>query len=231
MDFFEAAARRRSIRKYTDEAVPDEVIHKALDAALLAPNSSNTQTWDFYWVRNEEKREKLVKYCMSQAAARTARHLVVVVTDPKKWHRSYKPLNDFADSVNAPRIVKTYYRRLVPYVYTWGLFNCFAVVKWIVAETIALFRPILRGPYTRRDLQEMCMKSAGLAAENFVLAVSAQGYASCMMEGFDEPRVKRLLKLSRSSRIAMVLSVGVASERGTWSERFRIPKEQVIHII
>jgi nitroreductase len=31
MDFFEAVERRRSIRRFTDEPVPQEVIRKALE--------------------------------------------------------------------------------------------------------------------------------------------------------------------------------------------------------
>jgi nitroreductase len=45
MEFFEAVVRRRSVRKFTPEAVPEAVIRKAFEAAILAPNSSNTQTW------------------------------------------------------------------------------------------------------------------------------------------------------------------------------------------
>lgn len=41
-----------------------------------------------------------------------------------------------------------------------------------------------------------------------MLALRAAGYASCAMEGFDEPRVKRLLRLPRAARVVMVLAVG-----------------------
>ena len=62
-----------------------------------------------------------------------------------------------------------------------------------------------------------------------VLALSAQGVSSCMMEGFDEVRVKKLLGLRRSARIAMVISLGYSQEKGTWGERFRLPTERVFH--
>jgi nitroreductase len=86
----------------------------------------------------------------------------------------------------------------------------------------------MRGPCTRRDIQEVALKSASFAAENFVLAISAQGYASCMMEGFDEWRVRRLLKLRWAERVAMVIGVGREAERGTWGPRFRLPKSEVV---
>ena len=55
MDFFEIVKKRRSVRKFTDTTVPDEVINKSLEAALLAANSSNLQPWEFYWVKNKQK--------------------------------------------------------------------------------------------------------------------------------------------------------------------------------
>ena len=39
---------------------------KALKAALLAANSSNLQPWEFYWIKDEKKKEDLVKACFSQ---------------------------------------------------------------------------------------------------------------------------------------------------------------------
>lgn len=229
MDFFEAVARRRSIRKFTEEVVPDAVIEKALEAAVLAPNSSNVQTWDFYWVKNPEKKAKLVNACLNQSASRTASHLLVVVGDPKKWKRSRPALIEWVRKANAPKPVHLYYEKLIPMTYTWGPFNLWGIAKWLLAFFTGFFRPILRGPFFKSQLQEVAIKSAALAAENFVLAISAQGYSTCMMEGHDEWRVKSLLKLPRSARVAMVIGVGRGHDRGTWGPQMRIPIDQVVH--
>ncbi len=231
MNYFETVEKRRSIRKFTEESVPDSIIEKALDAAIIAPNSSNTQTWNFYWVQSEAPKVSLIKACLSQAAARTAQKLVVVVADPILWKRSLPDLQKFNDEVNAPKLVKMYYNKLIPLVYRWGFLNSLGILKALSANIVGMFQPMSRGPHTLRDLQEVSIKSAALAAENFVLAITAQGYSSCMMEGFDERRVKKLLKLGRTARVVMVIAVGRESERGTWGPRFRIPREQVIHRI
>ncbi len=229
MEFFEAVRARRSIRKFKPEPVPAQVIQKALEAAVLAPNSSNMQTWDFYWVKSPEKKARLVEYCLSQSAARTAAELVVVTADPKLWRRSNPEMIRFVESVNAPKPVIFYYQKLIPATYRWGVFNLMAPIKWLMMTIPGLFRPMTRGPHTRRDLQEISIKSAALASENFVLACAAQGYATCMMEGFDEWRVKSLLGLGSSARVVMVIAVGVEGERGTWGPQFRIPIEKVVH--
>lgn len=228
MDIFEAINKRRSVRQFTEKAIPESVIEEALHCATLAPNSSNTQTWNFYWVRSAESKKKLVEYCMSQAAARTAKELIVVAADPKLWRRSQPALIDYVNKVKAPKQILFYYEKFIPHVYRWGLFNSLAPLKWLIASLIGLFRPISRGPYTRRDIQEVAIKSAALAAENFVLAMTAHGFQTCMMEGFDERRVKRLLKMSCSERVVMVIGCGEESSRGTWGPRFRLPIDAVV---
>jgi nitroreductase len=230
MDFFETIELRRSVRRFTDKIVPEEIVTKALDAAVLAPNSSNAQTWDFYWVKNPEKKLKLIQYCLNQSTARTASHLIVITANPKAWKRSWEPLKRFTDIMEAPRKVKLYYEKIFPYIYKTGFLNIIGLIKKMSFFIIGNFRPIMRGPTTLRDVQEVCIKSAALAAENFVLAITAQGYGTCMMEGFDEARVKGLLKLKSYERVVMVISVGeIAPEKAIWGPRFRINIKQVVH--
>lgn len=229
VDLFSAMQARRSIRRFTETPVPDAAVRKALQMAVLAPNSSNTQTWDFYWVRSTEQKAALVKACLSQSAARTAQELIVIVASPKAWRRSQPHLLRWVTEVGAPKPVIDYYQKLIPFVYRWGPLGAFGLVKKAGIAVTGLFRAVPRGPFTRRDVQEVAIKSAALAAENFVLAMTAQGFATCMMEGFDEARVKRLLGLSWSQRVVMVIGAGEAAEKGTWGPQYRLPLEMVVH--
>jgi len=231
MEFYQAVNKRRSSRKFTDEPVPQEVMMRCFEAAIKAPNSSNMQTWNFYWVRDAEKKKSLIKYCLSQSAAREANELVVVAADPKLWKRSNPEVIKYTEEVKAPSIVKTYYQKLIPFTYRWGLFNCLAPIKWTMSTFFGFFRPTVRGPYTKRDLQEIAIKSAALACENFVLAIEAEGFSSCMMEGHDERRIKKMLKLGNSARTVMVIGIGKPSDRALWGHQFRLPLGDVVHII
>lgn len=231
MDFFEAVENRRSIRKFTQTPFPDAHVQKALEAALLAPNSSNVQTWDFYWIKTPELKSKVVEACLNQSAARTATHLVVATSNFRNWKRSKTPLVEYVQKVNAPKQVQLYYQKLIPFTYRSGPLSVFAPLKWFMANVTGLFRPMMRGPFSNRAIQDVATKSSALACENFVLAITALGGASCMMEGFDECRVKKALKIPFSTKVTMVIAVGYEGERGTWGPRFRIPSEQVIHIL
>lgn len=59
MDGYEMIMSRRSIRKYTDEPVSDEVLRKILAAGMSAPSCANTRDWAFIAVRDRETLAKM----------------------------------------------------------------------------------------------------------------------------------------------------------------------------
>ena len=70
-------------------------------------------------------------------------------------------------------------------------------------------------------------KSAGLAAQTFMLSMADINYDTCPMEGFDSLRVKKALKLPRKVEINMIISCGIRMPEGVYGERFRIPFKEV----
>jgi nitroreductase len=79
--FDEIVTARRSVRIYDENADWDEsAVTRSLERALLAPNSSNLQLWEFYRVASPDKKAMLAKFCLGQNAAKTAKELIVVVT-------------------------------------------------------------------------------------------------------------------------------------------------------
>ncbi len=66
MDFETVFKTRRSVRAFDDRQVPDEVLHRVLDAARLAPSANNTQPWRFVVVRDRSIRKKLAKVAAGQ---------------------------------------------------------------------------------------------------------------------------------------------------------------------
>jgi nitroreductase len=222
MDFFDTVRARRSVRHFTDREVPDEVVEKAVAAALIAPNSSNMQPWEFYWVRTPELKQRLVTACFSQSAAGTAKHLLVAVARVDTWRRNRDLVLANLGGQSAPKPVLDYYTKVVPLSYAQGPFNLLALPKWIFFALMGLFRPAPRRPVTRADLFEVVTKTTALACENLMLAITAQGFASCPMEGFDECRVKRVLGIGRHARVVMVLGIGEADPKGRTIPQFRI---------
>ncbi|MGC8938930.1 MAG: nitroreductase family protein [Candidatus Bathyarchaeia archaeon] len=58
MDFYEVVAKRRSVRKFMEKPIPEEVLIRVLDAGRLAPSAGNTQPWHFIIITDADvKRE------------------------------------------------------------------------------------------------------------------------------------------------------------------------------
>ncbi|MBM3300018.1 MAG: nitroreductase [Deltaproteobacteria bacterium] len=60
MNTLDAIAQRRSIRKFKDAPVPDEIIVRVLNAAIQAPSGKNRQPWRFIVVK-QDKRPEMVR--------------------------------------------------------------------------------------------------------------------------------------------------------------------------
>ncbi|MBR6766930.1 MAG: nitroreductase family protein [Clostridia bacterium] len=61
MELKEVLLKRRSVRKFTEEAVSREHIDELMHAAMSGPSACNRQPWAFYVVSNEGVIEKLRK--------------------------------------------------------------------------------------------------------------------------------------------------------------------------
>ena len=59
MDVYEALLSRRTVFKYEDAPVPDDVLDRALEAARWAPNHKLTEPW--HQGQDEQQREELTE--------------------------------------------------------------------------------------------------------------------------------------------------------------------------
>lgn len=232
-DFDNIIQNRRSVRAYTEEKVPAEVIEKVLEWALLAPTSSNLQCWEFYWVKHPIKKAQLIEALLSQPAARTAQELIVAVAKLDTWKQNAKQMIKLFDENESkvPASARAYYEKLVPIAYNQGPYGIYGPFKRLFISLLGLFRPIPREPKSMADMRVWAHKTTALACENIMLGLSAFGYDSCPMEGFDSSRVKKILELDKNSEICMVISAGKRAHNGVYGPRIRFPKEQFIKVL
>ena len=233
----EAIEYRRSVRKYLEDELDVEKVKKCIRNATLAPNSSNMQLWEFYHITDKETLKKLSKACFDQNAAKTAVNMVVFVARRDKWRKRAKENLNFLedmfdqqekDGIDVARRRKVsirYYKNLMPTIYT-DFFGLIGFYKKILSFFIGLFRPIYR-EVLFSDLKVITHKSVALAAQNFMLSMAEIGYDTCPMEGSDTTRVKKILKLPSKAEINMIVACGIRSEKGVYTERFRVPFDEV----
>ncbi|TIH13076.1 nitroreductase family protein [Marinifilum sp. JC120] len=81
MDVFEAIHSRRSIRKYEDKPVSEEIVKEILGAAMMAPSAGNAQPWQFVVVDDREKLETVSAINKYAAMAKNAPMGILVCAD------------------------------------------------------------------------------------------------------------------------------------------------------
>ncbi len=57
----ELVKKRRSIRKFKPEPIPDEYVGKIIEAARWAPSGANSQPWEFIVIKKQELRDRFVE--------------------------------------------------------------------------------------------------------------------------------------------------------------------------
>lgn len=236
MEFKEAVNRRRSVRKYDpDKTLDTKKVKKCLELAVLAPNSSNMQLWEFYHITSKEIVSKMAPFCFDQNAAKTAQQMVVIVVRKDLWKKRVKAHVAYLKSVfgdipkeqqsKRAKFAFTYYTKIIPLAYA-DFLGLLGYVKYGFYWLIGLFRPIYRQA-RKSDMRIVAHKSAGLAAQTFMLAMADINYDTCPMEGIDSLRIKKLLKIPSAAEVNMVISCGIRLPEGIYGDRFRIPFEQV----
>lgn len=233
LNFFDAVNQRRSVRIFDQkEPFDGNVVQRCLEAAILSPNSSNLQLYQFVRVpESSPNKNKLAHLCMGQKAATTARELVVVVTRRDLWKSRAKANYEYIASTYQGKPDKKlkqalgYYGKLIPKLY--GKYPGWSLLKKLIAFSVGLKRPMVR-EVGETEVRISVHKSAALASMTFMLAMKASGYDTCPMEGFDSNRVKKLLNLDPSAEICMIIGCGKGLPEGIYGERFRVDSSELI---
>ncbi|MBT8283724.1 MAG: nitroreductase family protein [Muriicola sp.] len=236
----EAIQYRRSVRVYDPEKEIDpEKVKQCIKNAVLAPTSSNLQLWEFYHITDTETLKNLTKACLGQNAAKTSKQMVVVVARRDLWRRRAKSNKQFLlktmgdkpkeEYSRREKFALGYYTKLIPSIYVEFL-GIVGWMRYLFFSLIGLFRPVYR-QVRRSDLRIVAHKSAGLAAQNFMISMAAIGYDTCPMEGSDTLRIKKILKLPMGAEITMTIGCGIRDEKGIYGPRFRVPFEEVYKVV
>ncbi len=81
MEVFQAIKNRRSVRNFLEKEISEEKEEKLIDALLWAPSAGNLQSRKFYFIKNNETKEKLAKAAFSQNFISLAPLVVVGCAD------------------------------------------------------------------------------------------------------------------------------------------------------
>ncbi|MDX1448574.1 MAG: nitroreductase family protein [Acidimicrobiia bacterium] len=98
MEFTDVVRRRRMVRNYTEDPVPDDVIERIVDAGVRAPSAGFTQGQSFVVVTSAERRQRIaelageahyVEMGFDPWISRAPVHVVICVSE-EAYHRRYQ---------------------------------------------------------------------------------------------------------------------------------------------
>ncbi len=88
MDLYEVMMKRRSVRVFKDQEIPESIIEQLIDVANQAPSGGNIQPLSIILVRSKEGREKLAQLAGGQPWVKNAPLSMIFCLDfyrIKKW--------------------------------------------------------------------------------------------------------------------------------------------------
>ena len=187
-DLLKIIKTRRSIRRYKEKDVPDELLENIIEAGRWSPSGDNGQPWRFIIVRDPETKKALGKIAAEGSGRRfTAEYFTgrmqerfEGLKDPDKKDKAYKKLTSGEVSsflANAPVIIIV----------------CAKLDVWDV-------------PY-----------DSAMATQNMVLMAHALGLGSCVVvapvsDMRDDIKVMKLLKIPHGYKVIAPLAIGYPDE-------------------
>jgi nitroreductase len=187
MDVFDAIEKRRSIRKYKEDDVPEAVLGRILDAVRLAPSACNRQPWKLIIVRDVRTRTRIAGAC-HYVSSRSGKHHV------QKWVAE-APIVIVACGL--VREANTHYHDREgeqPTVH-W---------EWDTYQKAAAERPGVYESTVPCDL--------AVALDHLSLAARAEGLGTCWVAAFDEVEIQHILSIPDEVRAPIVMALGYPTE-------------------
>jgi nitroreductase len=82
MEFMEVISKRRAIRKYKKDPIPEDKLQRLYQALRLAPSGNNRQPYRFIFVRDERVRREIVQRACHQDFLYDAPIIMVACCEP-----------------------------------------------------------------------------------------------------------------------------------------------------
>lgn len=197
MDVSEAINKRRSIRKFKSDTIPEEKIRQLLESARLAPSGTNTQPWRFVVVKDDNTKKKLQEAAHNQRHIRRAPVIIVCCADLKAFREFPERVDELIES---------------------GAFT---------ERTRDVFVPYLKKGMASVKKEELIIAAAAnvsIAVEHIVLQAVEIGLGTCWVRWYDDNKIKEILGIPDFVEVMALLPVGVPDENPEQRPRLSINK-------
>lgn len=181
----EAIEKRRSIRNFRPDPVPDNVINALLDAARLAPSGCNAQPWRFKVVKDAATKMKLAEAAHRQPFIAKAPVVLVCCAD-----------------------IRGYIEGTISSIQDLGRTG--AVEERVV--TLILDRTEKMKTLKTEELAPRIAFNVAIAVEHIVLRALDFGLGTCWVRLIDEQMVRSMFGWDEHIHVVALVPVGFPAE-------------------
>ena len=176
----QAIAQRRATPSFDGSAIPNADLKKILEAGLHAPSGYNMQPWRFIVVRTPEQRRRLRSASFNQAKVEEASVVIVACGDADGWRNGdLEEMLRMGCEGGMPENYAEQARQNIPNY----LSNHPNLTAWLNKQVM-------------------------LAFTSMMLMAEVLGYDTAPMEGFEQEKVREVLKLPLSYHVVALLALG-----------------------
>jgi 5,6-dimethylbenzimidazole synthase len=181
MEFHEVVSRRRTVREFGREPVPQQSIRRALEAGLKAPCNAHLKSWQFILLCDRERRLRAVTEGLK-------------ARDMKDRDEIERFIARFGDEE-----LKSVYRRSLPVQMSMMLEAPEVLVVCYKMKPLAECRTLF-------ELNPLA--SAWMCIENIMLGLAAEGLFGCTYTPYDAQGLKDVLEVPPEYQVAAVIPFG-----------------------
>jgi nitroreductase len=200
MDVSEAIRKRRSIRKFKLDPIPEEKIRLLLESARLAPSGTNTQPWRFIVIKDNDTKKKLQEAAHNQRHIGRAPVIIVCCADLKAFKEFPERVDELIESGALPERTREVF---IPYLKK-GM------------DTV-----------TKDALMVAAAANVAIAVEHIVLQAVEIGLGTCWVRWYEDNKIKEILDIPEHVEVMALLPIGVPDEDP--SQRPRQKLDQLVY--
>lgn len=201
MEFYQAVSNRRTVREFSDKAVPQEVMDRILNAGLQAPTNDHMRNWEF--VILQEQRDKENALCFVE-----------------EWAKKQGENKNISSTASPAQKMYAY---AMPRQYTM-LESCSCVV-------LPFFKPGTAEPRFSSLSTLNGFASIWCVIENIFLAVSAEGLACSMRipVGAEAEQVAKAVNAPHGYVMPCYIGIGYSADEAHELEQHSYTVQQKTH--
>lgn len=201
MEFYEAVYARRSVRDFTDEAIPEAALRRILAAAYQAPANDHFRDWHYIVVTDRDAKRAVLAGVPQNLSVKDVEQMTFI-SDP---------------------VQKESYQVAVPKQYRM-LFDAAAVIVPLMKKKVDILHPA-----DLSDLNVYA--SVWCSIENLWLAAAAEGYGCCLRIpwGNEEAMAQKALGFPDGYLIPCFIGIGRPAPDAVLTKQLELRLDELIH--